>query len=140
MISSTSRDSNLSFVPDLTPLLDIIFIVMVFLLLTANISIQTMNVDIPTTSDTAILQSPPADVIAINILATEPNWAIQKQTFSDWESFNEVLLKQHKANPEHSLVVAIDKDVAVEKMLKLLAFLQHNKINATSIIMEENKL
>ena len=49
MIQSHSRFLEDEFKPDLTPMIDIIFIVMVFLLLTANVSVQTLNVDIPKT-------------------------------------------------------------------------------------------
>lgn len=137
MISARSNQATVTLYPDLAPLLDIIFIVMVFLLLTANISIQTMQVDIPTTADSEVLQTPAADALAINILASAPYWAIKQQTFADWPSFSQALLAQHKDNQQQPLVIGVDRNAPVERMLKLLAFLQKNNINATSIIMEE---
>lgn len=71
--NSRWQDDELS--PDLTPLLDIIFIVMVFLLLTASVKIKSLNVDLPQT-ETQILQTTSADPITINLLASEPHWAL----------------------------------------------------------------
>lgn len=140
MISVSSSQDTVTSSPDLAPLLDIIFIVMVFLLLTANITIETMQVDIPTTADSEVLQTPAADALAINILASAPYWAIKKQSYADWPSFSQALLKQHNNNQQQPLVIGVDKNAPVERMLKLLAFLQKNNINATSIIMEEESL
>ncbi|MGC9403563.1 ExbD/TolR family protein [Vibrio genomosp. F10] len=125
--------------PDLTPLLDIIFIVMVFLLLTANIDIKTMDVDIPTTNEQTVLTDVDSDVIAINLMLDAPNWAIEKQTFQDWDTFTQALIDVSNQYPKRSLVIGSDKNVPVEKMLQLLAFMQKNDMNATSIIMDEEK-
>ncbi|MGL5728533.1 MAG: biopolymer transporter ExbD, partial [Plesiomonas sp.] len=43
--------------PDLTSLMDIIFIVMVFLLLSANIQVQTLTVSIPKAQSSSELGS-----------------------------------------------------------------------------------
>ncbi|MGF1695814.1 biopolymer transporter ExbD [Vibrio lamellibrachiae] len=123
--------------PDLTPLLDIIFIVMVFLLLTANIDIKTMDVDIPTTEQQSVLTQVDSEVIAINLMVQAPYWAIEQQTFSDWESFSKALIATSIKYPKRDLVIGSDKNVPVEKMLQLLAFMQKNQMNATSIIMDE---
>ncbi|MGF1718421.1 biopolymer transporter ExbD [Vibrio kyushuensis] len=123
--------------PDLTPLLDIIFIVMVFLLLTANIDIKTMDVDIPTTEQQSVLTQVDSEVIAINLMLQAPYWAIEQQTFSDWDSFAKALIATSNQYPKRDLVIGSDKSVPVEKMLQLLAFMQKNKMNATSIIMDE---
>ena len=139
MICSQQAHSNSPLSPDLTPLLDIIFIVMVFLLLTANISIKSMQVSVPTTPEIGVLSQPPANVIAINILATAPYWAIEQQSYDNWDQFSQALLSQHKQQPKRPVIIAADQQAQVAHMLKLLALLQNNNINATSIIMEEER-
>ncbi len=138
MIRSQSDLLGQDFKPDLTPLLDIIFIVMVFLLLTANISIQTMEVAIPQTQDGAVLNDNDRQAITVNILASEPQWAIDGQTYPDWQVFSQTLLQQTQAKPQHQLIIAPDKQANVEAMLKVLALLQNNHIQATNIMMEES--
>lgn len=137
MIRSQPESESTSFTPDLTPLLDIIFIVMVFLLLTANIQIKTMDIAIPQTNDSEVLESPNREVIAINVLSGEPSWALQGEPLHNWESFTAQLLEAIQQAPDKPVVIAADKQANVESMLKVLAFMQNNNINATNIVMEE---
>ncbi|WP_325894542.1 ExbD/TolR family protein [Grimontia sp. NTOU-MAR1] len=137
MIRSQPESESTSFTPDLTPLLDIIFIVMVFLLLTANIQIKTMDIAIPQTNDSEVLESPNREVIAINVLSGEPSWALQGEPLHDWETFTAQLLEAIQQAPDKPVVIAADKQANVESMLKVLAFMQNNNINATNIVMEE---
>lgn len=124
--------------PDLTPLLDIIFIVMVFLLLTASVKLQSLDVDLPQT-ETQTLQETQSDPITVNITATEPYWALQGVEIASWDSFKTALVKAVRANPEKPVVIGADKAGSVENMLKLLAFLQQNEITATQLLMEEDQ-
>ncbi|GEA51917.1 biopolymer transporter ExbD [Vibrio inusitatus NBRC 102082] len=139
MIKSQSSLFDEEFTPDLTPLLDIIFIVMVFLLLTANITIKTMEVAIPQTDDAQVLNDQDKEVIAVNILASEPKWAIDGVSFQSWEEFTDELRLQVQASPKRDLIISPDKSADVESMLKVLAWLQNNNIDATNIVMEESK-
>ncbi len=139
MITS-NLEQKASLTPDLTPLLDLVFIVMVFLLLTTNIQIKTMDVHIPQTEDNEVLSSLEKDVITVNILpGQEAGWAVQGNHYSDWALFSAELLSQIKAAPDKTLIIAADKTASVEAMLKLLAFLQKNQINATNIVMEDSQ-
>jgi len=138
MIESKSRFLEDEFKPDLTPMIDIIFIVMVFLLLTANVSVQTLNVDIPKTEESSQLTSPDKPVISIGILNSEQQkWALDGETFSDWNAFTVTLLELHHRFPDKPFVIAADKKADVESMLNLFAFMQKHKISATNIVMEE---
>jgi len=139
MIQSRSDTAHISVTPDLTPLLDIIFIVMVFLLLTANITVKTLTLDIPTTDQTDVLASPDRQVIALSLLAEDKSWAIEETRYYDWPSFSAALLAQHQQSPMRPMVIASDKSVAVQRMLQLLAFMQNNNITATNIIMDEQQ-
>ncbi|EGU45512.1 TonB system transport protein ExbD1 [Vibrio ichthyoenteri ATCC 700023] len=143
MIQSHSQFSDEEFKPDLTPMLDIIFIVMVFLLLTANVSVQTLNVDIPKTEESSALTRPDKPVISIGILhtntdaATANKWAVDGTEFSDWAQFTTALLEARQQTPDKPIVIAADKKADVESMLNLLAFMQKHHISATNIVMEE---
>ena len=93
--------------PDLTPLLDIIFIVMVFLLLTATVKIKSLDVELPQTS-TQILQTTKEDPITINLVATEPYWALDGQSFDNWNNFSQQLLTAVKAHSDKPVVIGAD--------------------------------
>jgi biopolymer transport protein ExbD len=128
-----------SLTPDITPLLDIIFIVLVFLMLTANIPLQSLEVDLPKTDSAALSSVQDNKAVTINLLAGTPAWALQGKKYENWEQFKPVLQNQVSALKNAELVLASDKDVTVDKMLKLLAFLQEHQIRATQILMEDGK-
>lgn len=126
-----------SLTPDITPLLDIIFIVLVFLLLTANIPLQSLEVDLPKTDSEALGALTDTKSMTINMLAGTPAWALEGTEYEDWQQFKPALTAQVAALKETDLVLASDKDVTVDSMLKLLAFLQEHEITATQILMED---
>ncbi|WP_028862758.1 ExbD/TolR family protein [Psychromonas aquimarina] len=136
MIRITSSLTEDEIKPDLTPLLDIIFIVMVFLLLTASIKLQSLEVQLPTSdvqADTALSDNS----VSINILSQQPYWAVQGKSFADWPDFTSALLKAVKDKKQPDIVIASDKTAHIQHMVKLFAFLQENNIQATQILIEE---
>ncbi|WP_413113601.1 ExbD/TolR family protein [Thaumasiovibrio sp. DFM-14] len=137
MITSTTSQTNADFKPDLTPLLDIIFIVMVFLLLTASINIQTLEIDIPTTNEERVLSDVESDVIAINIHPNAPHWAINGDQFEQWDTFTNTLLAKIEAEPETPVILGADGTAHVQLMMQMLTFMQKNNLSQTQIIMEE---
>ncbi|MUK78642.1 biopolymer transporter ExbD [Aliivibrio fischeri] len=138
MIKSPSQNTEESIQPDLTPLLDIIFIVMVFLLLTATVKLQSLEVSLPT-ADTESVSDVDSKSFTINILEQPPYWGLDGHSYSTWDSFTTALLQKVKSKPEFQVVIASDKTAEIQHMVKLLAFLQDNNIKATQILMDENK-
>ncbi|UUM33068.1 ExbD/TolR family protein [Vibrio japonicus] len=135
MIKAKTSDNQLGLTPDLTPLLDIIFIVMVFLMLTAAVKLDSLEVDLPTTDSQAVSEVENKS-ITVNILASEPHWAIDSKEYINWENFSIALLEQHKSN-EKPIVIGAEKTAEVQHLVQLLAFLQENGIQATQLLTEE---
>lgn len=137
MISSRPENHSAAIIPDLTPLLDIIFIVMVFLLLTANVQIKTLAINVPQTNDSNQLSTPDKNVIVVNILPNAPFWALEGKPISDWQLVAKTLLETITNYPEKSVVIAADKQANIENLLTVLRFMQKHQISATQILMEE---
>ncbi|WMC11288.1 biopolymer transporter ExbD [Oceanimonas pelagia] len=123
--------------PDITPLLDIIFIVLVFLLLTANMPLQSLEVDLPKSDSEALSVVQEEKTMTISLLAGSPAWALQGEQYDDWAAFKPVLEQNLEALKKTELMLASDATVTVDNMMKLLAFLQEHNIQATQILMEE---
>lgn len=121
---------------DLTALIDIIFIVLVFLLLTANSQLLSLPVDVPQSSSAAITALENKPSIAINIMAISPHWAIDGEPFSDLANFGAAFEQRFKSMPEASIIIAADKAAPVEPLMQLLALLQTQAIGQTQILME----
>lgn len=135
MIKTPKDNTRNDLTPDLTPLLDIIFIVMVFLMLTAAVKLDSLDVNLPSTESQAV-----ADVdkqsISVNILKDEPYWAINGKTYIDWDNFTLALLEESKSS-DKPIVIGAEKTANIQSLVQLLGFLQENGIQATQLLTEE---
>ncbi|AXY03288.1 biopolymer transporter ExbD [Vibrio alfacsensis] len=131
------RDNNHGLAPDLTPLLDIIFIVMVFLMLTAAVKLDSLDVDLPSTDSKAVAEVDKQS-ITVNILNEAPYWAINGKTYIDWENFTLALLEESKSS-DKPIVIGAEKTADIQYLVKLLGFLQENGIQATQLLTEESQ-
>ncbi|PMG54570.1 biopolymer transporter ExbD [Vibrio splendidus] len=136
MIKTPHSSQTQSLAPDLTPLLDIIFIVMVFLLLTASVKLESLEVELPS-SDIKNVSEVHKDSISVNILDHEPYWAINGQEYIDWENFKIALLEETGTSGKKPIIIGADKAANVENLVKLLSFLQENGIPATQLLTED---
>ncbi|HCH1215897.1 biopolymer transporter ExbD [Vibrio parahaemolyticus] len=136
MIKVPQDNNRNGLTPDLTPLLDIIFIVMVFLMLTAAVKLDSLDVALPSTDSQAVAEVDKQS-ITVNILKDEPYWAINGQTYIDWENFTLALLEKSKST-DKPIVIGAEKTANIQSLVQLLGFLQENGIQATQLLTEES--
>lgn len=136
MIKVSSNTSSVGLTPDLTPLLDIIFIVMVFLLLTASVRLESLDIELPS-SDSQAVSEVDQESLTVNILNQSPHWAIDGVTFPDWEQFSQALLEATTANDKKPIVIGAEKTADIQHLVKLLAFLQQHGIPAAQLLTED---
>lgn len=136
-ISRQSRQdfSFAQLAPDLTPLLDIIFIVLVFLLLTANMRLVSLPMELPG-SDTVTRQLP-VDPLTISLTAGgELPWGLGDRGYAGRSEFERALLQQLKENPRRPVALASDREVPVQRMLDLFALLQSRGVAVAEIALQ----
>tara|TARA_R110002124_G_scaffold87308_7_gene224816 strand:- start:2713 stop:3126 length:414 start_codon:yes stop_codon:yes gene_type:complete len=120
---------------ELTPLIDIIFIVVVFLLLTANHRLLSLPVNIPDTDQaTSELAAGPQRLL-ITLYKDSPHWGIGEQRYNHWQEFQSRLLPQLD-DKNRPVTVAPDSRASVESLVKLLALLNERQMTDTQILME----
>ncbi|EGR2780396.1 biopolymer transporter ExbD [Vibrio parahaemolyticus] len=136
MIKVPQDNNRNGLTPDLTPLLDIIFIVMVFLMLTAAVKLDSLDVALPSTDSQAVAEVDKQS-ITVNILKDEPYWAINGQTYIDWENFTLALLEESKST-DKPIVIGAEKTANIQSLVQLLGFLQENGIQATQLLTKES--
>ncbi|ASI94731.1 MULTISPECIES: biopolymer transporter ExbD [Vibrio] len=137
MIKAPQDNNSHGLTPDLTPLLDIIFIVMVFLMLTAAVKLDSLDVNLPSTDSQAVAEVDKQS-ITVNILKEEPHWAINGKAYIDWENFTIALLEESKST-DKPIVIGAEKTADIQSLVKLLGFLQENGIQATQLLTEESQ-
>lgn len=136
MISSQIDNHKKLSVPELTPLIDIVFIVIVFLLVTANTPLLTLPINVPSADEESKLGPATNESLAITINSVKPYWHIGNQTFDNWTAFKKTLLASIKES-ENGLTIAVDKAAPTEPLLKLLSLLNQQKISDAKIIMKK---
>lgn len=122
--------------PDMTALLDVIFILLVFLLLTANAVPKVLEVALP---EDGAEQAPDLEVndqISITLFAESGRWGIASDEYDNWHAFERALTEKIRATREPQIVLAGDRQVALEKLMKMFSWLQANNLAAAQILME----
>jgi len=133
-ISPVETDFN-DFLPDLTPMLDILFILLVFFMLTAGAVFQSLDLTLPSSvaEELSLLQEPKHITLEIR----QDGYAVdgkQVQGFNELKLIIPSVIKQKKG---YDLIVAGDKGISIERFLKVLTYLQSQGILAASILMQK---
>ncbi|MDA0781502.1 MAG: biopolymer transporter ExbD [Rickettsiales bacterium] len=123
-------------IPDLTPLLDVMFMLIIFLVLTTNTMQQVFDVTLPEDKEDALKVLTEEDTIKITIFAEEKMWAINEQKFEDFELFKKSLIDAYGNSPEKKVVVYGDKNATIDRLMSLLTFLRSKGIQTADIVME----
>jgi biopolymer transport protein ExbD len=138
--ANTHRQDSLIF-PDMTALLDVIFILLVFLLLTANVAPKALQVNLPEQGSASTLEIKNNQPLTITLFAEHNRWGIDSREFSSWTAFEAALTttidqmaKTHKQSPE--IILAGDQSVSLKQLLKVFGWLQENNLQAASILMK----
>ncbi|WP_422136534.1 ExbD/TolR family protein [Endozoicomonas sp. ALD040] len=135
---SDSDETNASFsAADLTPLLDVVFIVMVFLLFTANVQTLSLPVNLPEASreEAALTEEP--ETLTVSILANGQPWALAENKYDSFKVFSQALLARVKQAPDTTVLIAGDQEAPLGNLVELMMFLSEHEITAAQVLMEE---
>ncbi len=138
-LSHPQRDHNTLYdlAPDLTPMLDILFILLVFFMLTAGAVFQTLELELPSG-----VSSPLPDAGEKNRLVVEirpGGYGLNQQTFPDFEELKNSLSEQLDKNPQSDVIVAGDRLASIEKLLRVLTYLESRGIKTANILMQDER-
>ncbi len=124
---------------DMTPLIDIIFIVLVFLLLTANVPLQSLQLDVPTTPNAHLTPITVEKKMTINVMPSSPQWAINGQGYEHWSEFEAAFNTAFNTQPDIKIIIAADKSASIEPLMRTLSLLQQHEIKNTQVLMEHSQ-
>lgn len=120
--------------PDLTPLLDVMFMLIVFFLLTANAAPYALDVTLPEDKENVIQAVEDPDMLSITLLSEGKGWKVNDKVYQDERVFKDALKLQVKDNKK--VIIIGDKDVSMQKLLMVMSFLRKHNIEAADIMME----
>jgi len=120
--------------PDLTPLLDVMFMLIVFFILTANAVPYAMDINLPEDTEEVTQSVTDDDYLNISLLPQEQGWKINDTHYKVETQFKQDLKEQIEGNKK--VIITGDKDVSMQKLLSLMTFLRKNNIETADIVME----
>ena len=126
-----------SLLADLTPLLDIIFIVLVFLMLSANTPPLALPVELPTEGAERAEAVKQPETITVSLGKDGTDWGLEGKPYPSWQALQSALLAVHKESPDRQVVIAGDRQAPIGHLVQLLSFLQSVQWPAASILMEQ---
>lgn len=139
MITLQSEDSHggtlRDLAPDLTPMLDILFILLVFFLLTVGTVLRSLDLQLPSAVEEELEQLNEPKHIMLEI--RESSYALDGKEFDHFVELKEAIKESRAARPEHEIIVAGDRQISIEKLLKVLTYLQSQGIEAANILMQK---
>jgi len=140
MIRSTSSQSDSFYfahsAPDLTPVLDVIFMLLVFFMLTANPVEHVFTIDLPKLENDQIESINQQKNITLTIFPEAEHWEINGKTLYDWKAVKQMILELQAQNKETDYLIAADRQVSIESLLQVLNFFRTQGISVANILMQ----
>lgn len=120
--------------PDLTPMLDILFILLVFFMITAGAVFQSLDLTLPSSvaEELSIINEPKHIMLEI----TNSGYTLDGEAIADFSALKASLPQVIDAKQGHELIIAGDKSIPIEQLLNVLTYLQSQGIQAANILMK----
>jgi len=120
--------------PDLTALLDVLFIMLVFLLLSVAVRLDMLEVTLPQVGEDAAQVAVKREPVVLSVLIQDGQlqYGLAQQQFSELAP----LLNQLKSSKPKALVLAIDAKLPSEHTIALLAKLSQLNIELANILIK----
>lgn len=134
--NTAARDSLLQeLAPDLTPLLDILFILLVFFMLSAGVALQSLDITLP--SSVAGSLSPLNQSAHILLEIQEQAYVLDGEKIDDFRQLETAISGLTLARPGDEIIIAGDRRISIARLLDVLTYLRSQGIEAANILMEE---
>ncbi|MBE0379880.1 biopolymer transporter ExbD [Pseudoalteromonas prydzensis] len=135
MLELPEKTTNSGLMPDLTALIDVLFILLVFLLLTAAVKLEMLDVTLPEVGNDnqAPIEQQNALVLSVNFTNQKLNYALGKVPYS---SLNEVMDALRVNTNKQGVYLAIDQQVPSGDLVNLLAALSKEDHKIANILIK----
>ena len=115
---------------NITPLLDLAFVLLIIFMITTPLLENSVNLVIPSSGE----KSPPGNTVQVQTIAIDRNEAIRlNNQLVDLDSLSAQLIEIKRNNPEVAVVIRPDRDLPVQKLVTLMDALQRAEITKVGI-------
>ncbi len=133
----SDTDDSQALMLDLTTLLDIMFILLVFFILTAGASYRMLDLTLPSAVTEETEAAKASKHIFLEIKAE--GYTLDGVSIKTLPNLKAKLPTHLQKNAGKELVIAGDRSTSLERLLSLLTFLESKGIQAANILMQREK-
>jgi biopolymer transport protein ExbD len=114
---------------NITPLLDLAFVLLIIFMITTPLLENSVNLVIPSSGE-----KNPVDATRVQTISIDRDEAIRlNNQVVDLDSLSAQLIELKRANPEVAVVIRPDRDLPVQKLVNLMDALQGAEITKVGI-------
>jgi biopolymer transport protein ExbD len=115
---------------NITPLLDLAFVLLIIFMITTPLLESSMSLIIPSSG----AKSPPVTSSQVQTISIDRNEAVRfNNQVVDLETLSAQLAELKRANPDVAIVIRPDRELPVQKLVTLMDALQHAGIMKVGI-------
>jgi biopolymer transport protein ExbD len=115
---------------NITPLLDLAFVLLIIFMITTPLLESSMSLIIPSSG----AKSPPVTSSQVQTISIDRNETVRfNNQLVDLETLTAQLAELKRANPDVAIVIRPDRDLPVQKLVTLMDALQHAAIMKVGI-------
>lgn len=138
MIDLTEEENSSSLQDAMTPMIDVIFVLIAFMMLMINVPLLTMEVELPKVAETPQSSNVQKHVVTIGVLENADEWLVNESKVSSLEALKEQLQAEKMQYPEQlSVVIHSDRKVAMERVVALFSTLQALELNVSHLALQQ---
>ncbi|CAH0528914.1 ExbD/TolR family protein [Vibrio hippocampi] len=138
MIDLSEPESGTSLQDAMTPMIDVIFVLIAFMMLMINVPLMTMEVDLPKAMEKVQTAAVKKQVVSIAVQPNSEQWIVNNETVDSLEQLKSYLQTEKQQHGDQlSIVIHSDKQVVMERVVKLFATLQALELNVTHLALKD---
>ncbi|MBU2513748.1 biopolymer transporter ExbD [bacterium] len=121
---------------DLTALIDVIFTLIIFLILTMGTTQVMTEINVTRSNRSQLPAQPKADPLVIEVSHVNKFWKTHDFTVKNFAEFKNQFLSQYGKELQRPVVLALDRTLPVENLITLMDFLSKNGFTNIQIVSE----
>ena len=138
MIDLEDEEVSSSLQDAMTPMIDVIFVIIAFMMLMINVPLLTMEVELPKAVEKPTVTNVQKNVVSIGVVEGDEAWLVNETRVLSMEALKDDLTEQKLLYPNQlSVVIHSDKKVPMERVVALFGALQELELNVSHLALQQ---
>ena len=133
MIRAPIENTDTKMSDSMTPMIDVIFSLIAFMMLMINAPLLTMEMSLPEAQKDTKVSVVDIKSVTIVILPSSGQWQLEQGDILDQNALAAALSRLKKKNEKLQVLLTIEKDVPVQRMITTIAILNKLKITGSQV-------